>query len=362
MKSIKFLLCLILVGAAMTSHAQTSTFTYQGRLTDSTAPANGTYEMQFSLWTAPVGGSQLGTTITNNSVTVTGGVFTVNLDFTIGPLSTGADRYLEIAVRKPTDPPVFTTLAPRHQITSSPYSVRTLSAATSDSLSANCSGCVNDAKISDVSGSKVTGPVASATTATTVSGIVPIANGGTGSATKNFVDLSTAQAVSGVKTFTNLNWGATPPAGLLGQSHSTVLSTGALNPVAAFGIIPGLTTTINVPSVCASAPTQCFVYISADGGVQTQSATTTGVSRVDITLHIDGLIPAAGAYKRVIAQNTGGSTTTIENWALGYATPLSVGNHTISVVAGLQSGTAAVVGGDSTSVLQGRLTVIVVRM
>jgi hypothetical protein len=38
-------------------------------------------------------------------------------------------------------------------------------------------------------------------TATNVSGIVVIANGGTGSSTKNFVDITTAQNIAGVKTF-----------------------------------------------------------------------------------------------------------------------------------------------------------------
>ena len=38
---------------------------------------------------------------------------------------------------------------------------------------------------------------------TDVTGILPIANGGTGSATQNFVDLSSAQTVAGVKTFSN---------------------------------------------------------------------------------------------------------------------------------------------------------------
>jgi hypothetical protein len=38
---------------------------------------------------------------------------------------------------------------------------------------------------------------------TTVSGILPVANGGTGSATQNFVDLTTTQSIGGAKTFTS---------------------------------------------------------------------------------------------------------------------------------------------------------------
>ena len=47
----------------------------------------------------------------------------------------------------------------------------------------------------------LSGNAATATTATNVSGVVGIANGGTGSSTQNFVDLSTNQAIAGIKTF-----------------------------------------------------------------------------------------------------------------------------------------------------------------
>ena len=38
--------------------AQTSVFTYQGRLTDSGTPANRNYDLQFTLWDALMGGTQ----------------------------------------------------------------------------------------------------------------------------------------------------------------------------------------------------------------------------------------------------------------------------------------------------------------
>ena len=41
------------------------------------------------------------------------------------------------------------------------------------------------------------------TTATSYSGVLPVANGGTGSATQNFVDLTTNQTVAGTKTFSS---------------------------------------------------------------------------------------------------------------------------------------------------------------
>ena len=142
--------------------AQTNTFTYQGRLTDNNFPANTTYEMQFKLFDSSIGGFQLPqpTPITltftaagSNAVSVVNGAFTVPLDFGAG-VFTGADRWLEISVRKPTDPPGFTMLTPRQPITSSPYAIRSSSATTSDSTPAN--GLTGITLASGVTGSSLT--------------------------------------------------------------------------------------------------------------------------------------------------------------------------------------------------------------
>lgn len=118
---------LTLTGAAL---AQTTEVTYQGSIAESGVPGKGSYQMQFKLFDAVTGGTQIGSTITNSDVTVADGIFSVRLDFGSGPFS-GADRYLEIAVRRNSSQS-YTVLAPRQQITSSPYSIRTLSAAQAD--------------------------------------------------------------------------------------------------------------------------------------------------------------------------------------------------------------------------------------
>jgi hypothetical protein len=107
-------------------------FTYQGRLTDGGLAANGTYQMQFLLYDALTGGGLQGspTTVTNASVLVTNGVFTVPLDFGMAGFN-GADRFLEIAV-KHTGDATYTTLSPRQQLTPTPYA---LHANTADLLS-----------------------------------------------------------------------------------------------------------------------------------------------------------------------------------------------------------------------------------
>src|SRR5215471_12960534 len=92
----------LLLLSATAGVAQTTGFTYQGRLTDSGAPANGNYDLQFTLWDAVTGGTQQPqpspVTLTRSAIAVSGGVFTVQLDFSVNAFP-GADRFLEIGVR-----------------------------------------------------------------------------------------------------------------------------------------------------------------------------------------------------------------------------------------------------------------------
>ncbi len=72
----------VLVVCSITAPAQTTSFTYQGRLTDGGAPANGTYDLEFKLYDALMNGNLPGTpnTVSRPGVLVTNGGFTVQLD------------------------------------------------------------------------------------------------------------------------------------------------------------------------------------------------------------------------------------------------------------------------------------------
>src|SRR5262249_42737780 len=119
-------------------------FTYQGRLTDGGGPASGVYDLQFTLFSAETEGTQVGPILTAAGVVVTDGLFTVPLDFGSSAFA-GNARWLEIAVR-PGSGGAFTSLAPRQALTATPNALWSRTAAS----------------------------------ATTVSGLVPVANGGTG--------------------------------------------------------------------------------------------------------------------------------------------------------------------------------------
>ncbi len=114
----------------LSSNAQTTAFNYQGSLTDGGTPANGSFLMQFKLFDALAGGTQIGATLNDVAVTAADGTFSAKLDFGSGALP-GANRWLEIAVRRNASE-AYVTLSPREQIASSPYAVRTLSAAVAD--------------------------------------------------------------------------------------------------------------------------------------------------------------------------------------------------------------------------------------
>jgi len=148
-------LCAILMVAPL-ALGQSSSFTYQGRLTDGGTAATGNYDLQFALWDSASGGAQIGSTLTISTVAVSNGVFVVNLDFGANSFN-GAARFLEIGAR-PISGAAFTLLSPRQPVTAIPYSIRSLNAAAADTatnatqlggVTASQYVQTNDARLSD---------------------------------------------------------------------------------------------------------------------------------------------------------------------------------------------------------------------
>src|SRR5215203_535358 len=107
----RFLWAVAIVAAAnIIIQAQLNAFTYQGSLKTGGTAVSGLYDFEFDICDAPAGGNVL-TTVVRTGVSVTNGIFTVNL--TASPtVFNGAARYLEIRV-KPSGGTVFDTLMPR---------------------------------------------------------------------------------------------------------------------------------------------------------------------------------------------------------------------------------------------------------
>ena len=120
----RLLIALALCASLQQATAQGTAFTYQGRLDNGTNPVTGNYDLTFALFNAASGGVQVGSTITNLSVGVTNGLFTVIQNF--GAVFNGTAYWLEIGVRTNSSaagPTTFTTLSPLQELTPTPYSI-----------------------------------------------------------------------------------------------------------------------------------------------------------------------------------------------------------------------------------------------
>jgi len=110
--------------AMFASHAIAQTplgtsFTYQGGLRDGGVPANGVYDIQFSLWNSATFGLMVGPSVTSNDVNVVDGRFTVDIAF--GAQYNGDARWLNIAVRPGASGGAYTNVLPRQSLLATPY-------------------------------------------------------------------------------------------------------------------------------------------------------------------------------------------------------------------------------------------------
>lgn len=117
----------ILASSTLHGHAQSTAFTYHGVLSFNRSPVTGLYDMQFTIFGTDIGGAAVAGPLPKNAVPVTNGLFTARMDFLTG-IFTGPARWIEISVR-PAGGGAFQTLSPRQELTSSPYSIRSLTAA-----------------------------------------------------------------------------------------------------------------------------------------------------------------------------------------------------------------------------------------
>jgi hypothetical protein len=98
---------------------------YQGQLNTDGAPATGAYDFQFKLFDDASVGTQVGSTLVKEDVSVANGLFATELDFGATPF-VGQARWLEIGVRAGASTDVYTTLSPRHPLLAVPYALYSL--------------------------------------------------------------------------------------------------------------------------------------------------------------------------------------------------------------------------------------------
>ena len=123
---------ILLIPALATAAPLGRAFTYQGELSQSGAPVDGTVHLRFSLWDAPgagdppTGGTQIGASQVVANVAIAEGLFTalVNAGEEFGADAfDGEARWLQIEVCTDASCASTTVLGPRQALTAGPYSL-----------------------------------------------------------------------------------------------------------------------------------------------------------------------------------------------------------------------------------------------
>lgn len=182
-----------------TACAQGTAFTFQGQLQNNGSPASGSYAMVFALYNTNATGVAIAGPVTNNSVSVTNGLFTTTIDFGAG-VFLGATNWLQIGVAT-NGVSTFTPLSPRQQLTPTPYAIYsanagnavTATSATTAGSATSATSAITATSFSSPLAGDVTGPQS----ATVVSPNLPRLNG-----TNTFTGTNTFQ---GATLATNVN-------------------------------------------------------------------------------------------------------------------------------------------------------------
>jgi len=177
------------------ARAQGTAFTYEGQLQDNGSPASGTYNLAFTLFDTNSGGSAVAGPVTSKGVIVSNGLFTVLVDFSGGAF-TGQPSWLQIGVET-NGAAAFSTLAPRQQLTPTPYAIFA-------STAGNVSGTVSNRQLANSSITVLAGPGLSGGGTVALGGSITLTNigGGGGGGLVSVTGNSdiTATTVSGVVT------------------------------------------------------------------------------------------------------------------------------------------------------------------
>ncbi len=141
------ILSLVVCGGAAVG--QTSEFSYQGRLTEAGTPVTGTRFFRFTLFDE--NGAAIPGAVSEQTLPVSGGIFSAALNFSAAAFASGANRSLQIEV-KVNAGDAYTLLNPRQPVLSAPYSIKSLLADDANMLGgmfANQFVQTNDSRLTD---------------------------------------------------------------------------------------------------------------------------------------------------------------------------------------------------------------------
>ena len=257
-------LCSIINFQLSTALAQGTAFTYQGQLDSGSIPANGSFDLTFSLFTASSGGSPAFGPLTNTAVGVSNGLFAVTLDFGSG-VFTGVNYWLELGVRSNSGGS-FTILTPRQQLLPTPYAIFA-------NTSSNLSGTVNNSQLANSSVTVSAGTGLSGGGTVALGGSTSLTNAGVTSLTGN-ADI-TASPASGAVTLGDTAVSANTANRIVKRDGSGNFSSGS---IALSGNLTLPATTASTGIIFSGANTLLHTFGSANlfAGVSAGNLTMSG--------------------------------------------------------------------------------------
>lgn len=219
---------LLMAGLALAQEPQSAplgtAFTYQGQLKVSDAPYTGTCDVKFGLFEVSTGGTAI-STLTKTNIPVSGGLFTVQLDYGTGKFE-GDARWLEMSVRCPSGSGTYQILSPRQALTAAPYALHSKAApwsGLSGVPAGFADGTDNDTTYSAGTGLTLSGTTFSANTTYLQRRVSGSCTTGSSIRVVNADGTVTCQAVSGGGWSLTGNAGTTPGTDYLGTSDSAAL-------------------------------------------------------------------------------------------------------------------------------------------
>jgi len=184
----------------------------------------------------------------------------------------------------------------------------------------------------------------------------PITSPATGALVFNTATASsgTTAVVPGFYYWDGTTWLSLTVGGQTSTTYYTNNGGSLTSASSSFFYMPGFPVTITVPA-------NTTVFVSADIGVATTSNTTTGFSVADVALFVDATPTTDGGYQRIYVTNNGGIGLTARYASLSQTFTLTAGSHTFALAAAWAAGANCIVGGNSSSVLQGEMTVTIMK-
>ncbi|HTV61558.1 MAG TPA: hypothetical protein VMH30_03210 [Verrucomicrobiae bacterium] len=278
-------LLLLTILAAPRSFGQGTAFNYQGQLSVSNTPANGSYDFLFNLYAAGTGGDAIAGPVTNTATAVSNGLFTTAINFGTGVFA-GGTNWLDIAVRT-NGGGAFTELTPRQEILPVPYAI----------YSQNAGTAMNAVTASNITLGAVTG-------ADIAAGTITAANIAGGQVVKTLNGLSDAVSLTGANGIvlsTNGNT-LTISAGI-DYGFLDLNLTGTAENVGSGDVLPlngdslnGWT--FNTSNYSLAAPAAGTYYVQFGGW---SYSTTSGTPQIEAVVNGSSLVSGSGVFTEASA-------------------------------------------------------------